>query len=83
MECDPQAVAHVLEAARRAGVETQTEVLLGGTTDARSMQLSRQGVPVTCVSIPCRNIHSPAEIVSEGDIEQAAALLAAAAELAF
>lgn len=83
MECDPQAVNHLLEAARRAGVETQTEVLLGGTTDARSMQLSRQGVPVTCVSIPCRNIHSPAEIVSEGDIEQAAALLAAAAELAF
>lgn len=83
VECDPQAVNHVLEAARRAGVDTQTEVLLGGTTDARSMQLSRQGVPVTCVSIPCRNIHSPAEIVSEGDIEQAAALLAAAAELAF
>jgi tetrahedral aminopeptidase len=51
------------------------EVLEGGTTDARAMQVSRAGVPVGCLSIPCRYIHSPSEMVDYNDVQNAVKLL--------
>lgn len=80
MQCNPQAVEHLHRAAEQAGITVQDEILLGGTTDARSMQKSRAGVLSGCVSIPCRNVHSPAEMVNVKDIEEAGRLLAAAAQ---
>jgi endoglucanase len=55
----------------------QLEVLAWGSTDAAAMQLSRGGVPAGCVSIPCRYIHSPSEMVDIGDVENAVKLLLA------
>ncbi len=81
MQANPQVVNHLRRAAQEAGLTVQDEILLGGTTDARSMQKSKNGVLAGCVSIPCRNIHSPAEIVDLEDVRQAGMLLAKAAEL--
>lgn len=81
MQSNPQTVAHLRRAAEAAGVVWQDEILLGGSTDARSMQVSRSGVLAGCVSIPCRNVHTPAEMVNLRDVEQAARLLARAAML--
>jgi len=51
--------------------------LLSGSTDARAMQLSRAGVPAGTISIPCRYVHSPSEMIDIRDAENAVALLTA------
>ena len=48
---------------------------MGGTTDARAMQVSRAGVPATCLSIPSRHVHTPSQIVDRRDVEGAVRLL--------
>ncbi len=59
----------LVAAAQKAGVPYQMEVLRGGTTDASAMQLARAGVPSGCISIPCRYVHSPSEMIDEADVE--------------
>ena len=51
--------------------------MIGGGTDTCSMQMSGPDVAATCVSIPTRHIHSPAEMYDRRDVEQAGELLAA------
>ncbi|MBC7265193.1 MAG: M42 family metallopeptidase [Chloroflexi bacterium] len=63
------------EAAERAGVPYQYEVLEFGGTDAAAIQLSRQGVPTGCLSIPSRYVHSPSEMVDYNDVQNAVKLL--------
>lgn len=75
MLSDPRVVRWLADTAEKAGLPYQLEVLEGGTTDARVMQLTRAGVPVSCVSIPCRYIHSPSEMVDYRDVQNAVALL--------
>jgi endoglucanase len=41
------------------------------------MQLVRAGIPVGCVSIPCRYVHSPSEMVDYNDAENAVKLIVA------
>ena len=53
----------------------QLEVLERGGTDARAMQLSRDGVPSGCLSIPCRYVHTPSEMVDWADVQRSVALL--------
>jgi len=45
-------------------------------TDARAMQVSRSGVATAEISIPCRYIHTPVEMISLYDIDHAADLMA-------
>jgi len=61
--------------AKEADIPYQLEVLERGTTDAAAMQLVRSGVPSGCLSIPCRYIHSPSEMVDERDVENSVRLL--------
>jgi putative aminopeptidase FrvX len=49
-------------------------------TDADAVHASRTGVPTAVVSVPIRYMHSPVELVSLGDIELAAKLIAAFAQ---
>lgn len=53
----------------------QLEVLVGGSTDAMAMQVSREGVPAGCISIPERYLHSPSEMVDFNDAQNAVKLL--------
>jgi putative aminopeptidase FrvX len=46
-------------------------------TDADGIYLTRRGVPTGLVSIPNRYMHSPNEVVSLSDVENAARLIAA------
>jgi endoglucanase len=46
-------------------------------TDANAMQLARDGVATALVGIPNRYMHSPVEVVSLNDLNNAARLLAA------
>jgi hypothetical protein len=63
--------------AEEAGITYQMEVLDGGTTDARPMQVAGPGCAAGCISIPCRYVHTPSETVDARDVEGAVQLLVA------
>ncbi len=66
------------DAAEEAKIEFTLESLGRGTgTDADAIHLSRSGVATGLVSVPCRYMHSPVEMVSLTDIDDAARLIAA------
>ena len=65
----------LLRAAEQAGVPAQREVLPFGGQDGSAIQHSRAGVPAGCLSIPCRYIHSPAEVIDMRDMEGALRIL--------
>lgn len=58
-----------------AGIPYQIEVLTGGSTDARAMQLAGPGCAAGCISIPCRYVHSQSETVDSEDVNGCVALL--------
>jgi len=72
---DPRVVDWMAATAKAAEIPYQMEVLEAGGTDGRSIQLARAGVPAGCLSIPCRYIHTPSEMVSRADVENAIRLL--------
>lgn len=64
--------------AKENEIPFQLEVMGGTTgTNADEINVSRSGVPCGLVSIPQRNMHTPAEICDLKDIENVAQLLAA------
>ena len=77
MISDPRIVHWMVETAESEKIPYQREVLLAGSTDARSMQLARAGVPVGCISIPCRYVHAPSEMVDFKDVKNAIKLVVA------
>ncbi len=77
MLSDPKVVAWMERSAQKAKISTQREVLTGGSTDARAIQLTRSGVPTGGLVIPCRYVHSPSEMIDYSDAENAVKLLTA------
>lgn len=75
MLADPRIVDWMVRAAEVAKLPYQLEILERGGTDARAIQLTRAGVPAGCLSIPCRYIHSPSEMVDMNDVQNAVKLL--------
>jgi endoglucanase len=67
----------MIRTAEANGIPFQREVLAAGTTDAHSIQTSRQGVPSGCLSIPCRYVHTPSEMVDYDDVLNGVRLLKA------
>ena len=72
---DPRVVNWMVEGARRLKIPFQYEILEAGGTDAQAIQLTRMGVPAGCISIPCRYVHSPSEMVDYRDVQQAVQLI--------
>ncbi len=69
--------ARLVEAAEQAGVPFQVHASPSASgTDADAIFTSRSGVATGIVSIPNRYMHSPNQIVSMTDVEQAASLIA-------
>jgi putative aminopeptidase FrvX len=77
MIADPRIVAWMCATAEKKRIPYQREILEGGSTDAMVMQVSRAGVPVGCLSIPCRYVHTPSEMVDYGDVQASVKLLTA------
>ena len=63
------------ETAERAGIPYQVEILRGDGTDAGEITLTRSGVPSSAISVACRYVHTPSEMVSVNDVKQAIQLL--------
>jgi len=75
MLSDPKVVTWMERSAQKAKIPTQREVLTGGSTDARAIQLTRSGVLTGGLVLPCRYVHSPSEMIDYGDVENAVKLL--------
>jgi putative aminopeptidase FrvX len=74
----PLVFERLYEAAEAESIPFTLESLGKATgTDADAIHLSRAGIPSGLVSIPCRYMHSPVEMVSVADIDAAARLIAA------
>ncbi|MGE5642475.1 MAG: M42 family metallopeptidase [Byssovorax cruenta] len=74
---DPRVVQWMIAAAEKNKIPYQREVLLVGGTDAKAIQSVRAGVPIGCISIPVRYVHSPSEMVDYADVQNAVRLLTA------
>ncbi len=77
MLSDPKVVRWMQETAEKEGIPYQLEILDAGSTDARMMQVSRAGMPAGVISIPCRYVHSPSEMVDYQDVLDSVKLLKA------
>lgn len=77
MLSDPRVVDWMVKTAETKKIPHQLEILEGGTTDARAIQTARAGVPAGCLSIPCRYVHSPSEMVDFNDVQNGVKLLVA------
>lgn len=70
----------LISASKEKDIPIQIEVSEGGTTDATSIHLTREGIPSGVLSVPTRYIHSNVSIASMEDIEQTIQLLVHALE---
>lgn len=64
----PGMVRMMEQAATRAGIAYQKNVVVGGLTDAAYLQLEQDGVPCVDVGIPRRYTHGPAEVADLQDV---------------
>ncbi len=78
----PTIVDWLRASADKASLPYQLDVGSGGTTDATAIHLTKSGVPTGVISVPTRYIHSPIEVLSLADLDQAAELIAQAILLA-
>lgn len=73
----------LVETAEANDIPYQLEVLDHGTTDAAAIQLARGGVAAGCVSLACRYLHTPSEMLDMADVENTVELLLAVLQKPF
>jgi putative aminopeptidase FrvX len=73
----PKVNERLTKNAKLAKVPYQMKKPLYGGTDAGKIHISREGVPSTVVSVPCRYIHSPTSLLKLDDIMNTVKLLIA------
>lgn len=78
--CHPSVVNQLRDLAEAKGIPHQMDIIQSGGTDAGAIHQSRSGVYTGGISIPCRYIHSPAELVTKSDVTACAELVRAFAE---
>ena len=74
--CNPKLVEHFRAIAEREEITHQMEILPQGGTDAGGVQRLHGGIPSITLSIPCRYVHTPNEMVNVSDVEACVDLLA-------
>lgn len=66
-----------LDTAKREGIPCQSKEGVFGGNESRAIQTSRGGVRALAVSLPCRYLHSPSNVLHLGDLEGTLLLLRA------
>jgi tetrahedral aminopeptidase len=77
-----EVVDHLVQVATKRKIPHQLEVMTGGGTDTRELQLGGDGAIAGCVSIPMRYAHQVVECCHPDDVDAAVKLVAAFAETA-
>lgn len=73
----PKLTQKLMDVAKENGIDYQVEVAPGLTgTDARSMQVSREGVPTVLIELPLRYMHTTVETLNMENVKKAAKLIA-------
>ena len=73
---DRKLTNELFDLAEKLEVKVAPEVYGGSTgTNATPVQITREGIPVAVISIPIRNMHTPAEICDPADTDAAIRLL--------
>ncbi len=72
---DSAVVNWMVAGAKALKIPYQLEVLDIGSTDARVMQISKSGMRSGVLSLPCRYVHSPSEMIDMADYENTIKLL--------
>lgn len=75
--CSPHINKRLIENAKFEKLSYQIKKPMYGLTDAGKIQLTREGVPSSVVSVPCRYIHSPTSLLKLEDIANTVRLLEA------
>jgi endoglucanase len=78
--CHPKMVEQLTALAREQDIPFQSDVIRSGGTDAGPIHVSRAGVYTGGISIPCRYIHTPTEMVERTDVEACVRLVTAFAQ---
>jgi tetrahedral aminopeptidase len=73
--CHPEIKKFLEDTAKRINIPYQFEILESGGSDPGSIHITAGGIPSGAVSIPCRYVHSPVEMISINDLENAVKLL--------
>lgn len=78
---NPFVFERLVEVAEKKNIPYQVESEPRPTgTDARAIQMARQGVAASVISIPLRYMHTPSEVVDLQDVENCVQLLVAFAQ---
>ena len=78
--CHPSMTRKLSELAQQGNIPYQLDVLTRGGTDAGAICQTKSGVITSGISIPCRYVHTPTEMVEMGDVQACVDLAAAFAE---
>lgn len=74
---NPKVFEMLVQTAKELEIPYQIGAAPGGTgTDANAMQLNRAGMATGLIGVPLRYMHTPCEVMSLDDIENAARLMA-------
>ncbi|MCK4496880.1 MAG: M42 family metallopeptidase [Candidatus Aenigmarchaeota archaeon] len=71
----PKVKRWVTDAAKKARVPLQYEVMSGGATDASVVPMIREGIPSGSILVPSRYVHTPIEVADMKDIEKTVKLV--------
>lgn len=78
--CHPYVIGKMEELARTHTIPVQKDIMRDGGTDAGAIHTTRLGAWTGGISIPCRYIHTPTEMVDLGDAENCVTLVSAFAQ---
>ena len=78
--CHPYMVNLLMDLAQEHHIAAQRDVIQAGGTDAGVIHQTRGGVCTGGISIPCRYVHTPCEMVSMQDVQACIDLVAALAQ---
>lgn len=65
------------DAAIKNNIPYQFEILLAGGSDGGPIHVTKSGIPTGAISIPCRYLHTPTEMIHLDDMKNAVTLLTA------
>lgn len=80
--CHPAVVQKLETLAKEDNIPVQRDILRAGGTDAGAIHITRDGVLTGGISVPCRYIHSPAEMADLNDVRACVDLVLAFAQSA-
>jgi endoglucanase len=73
--CHPEIRRLLEDSAKKIGIPYQFEILEDGGSDPGAIHVTAGGIPSGAISVPCRYVHSPVEMVSLSDLEMSVKLL--------